>query len=957
LTIVGTDTFTWTGTADGTTFATPSATVTIDIDTPPVIISFSKFETNTLTGHFALSDFTAEFSDADAGNTLQAIKIVTLPSSGTLALKGATVTANETISASNIANLTYTPNANSTLDSFTWEASDGLLFSNTATVTLNVLSLPTLTAITGLFDASGTSINLISNAGATNVFTANFTDPNANFTLQSIKITSLPAHGTLLINGVAAKVGQQITNFANTTLTYTAKSNFIGIDTFGWNGSDGQNYAASASTVTITDLTTFGVIGNNNPITNKETSPSVTNFTDFGSWTLAADSSMGIDTRTYTILNSGNTTINLSNLTITGRNAADFAISTPPATLTLAAGASTTFTVEFTPISTGKRTATITIPNLTSPASPFIFNIQGTGVATQLISTAAATAGGIVQEGTTQSGSGQAAANGEIISIKYTGYLATSGALANSTAAGGTVFDATAFHNNIPLTFRLDDDYADSQPYINMDEANVNLGNTTSLESTIDLSVISGWEFGLQGIKAGEKRTLVINAAAAYGSNPPADIPAGATLIFDVQCVLVNPKASVELLQSNNGTTFSLSNASTSSSETNTFFLFTVAADDANGTPLSHWNLTKTPLKLTGAHRPDFSFAPPIADTSFPGVIDINVTFHPLTTGVKNETLHIFTTDPTHKEILIGLQATSSSYVDLTTTFDTTLNLPKTTVISGSGQNIEIPGLIRNVGDSVIPNNSMTNVQIYAENVSNQALTLVGFLNNIDVSGLEVTSIKRFDLNIALPVSLPAGTYSFMTEVNLAAPVANASISGLLTLPTWTVMAQGGGTPTTSDVGDETMTNNDTASTSTGITVVQGFNTLGGHLSNNHVNVAANGTVSGNITVNVQNTGNIYTVPSLSLTFDLIAHPTNGGSDIDLRTATLVTSAGRIAPGGTASFTIPVNDTTATLTAGTTYLLEANVILLDASSTPVANGTATINVDGSFNSVVLTVPA
>src|SRR6202000_1663755 len=48
------------------------------------------------------------------------IKIVTLPTHGTLLLDGAAVTANETLLASQLGNLTYTPNAGATSDGFTW---------------------------------------------------------------------------------------------------------------------------------------------------------------------------------------------------------------------------------------------------------------------------------------------------------------------------------------------------------------------------------------------------------------------------------------------------------------------------------------------------------------------------------------------------------------------------------------------------------------------------------------------------------------------------------------------------------------------------------------------------------------------------------------------------------------------------------------------------------------------
>ncbi len=98
-------------------------------------------------------------------------------------------------------------------------------------------------------------------------------------------------------------------------------------------------------------------------------------------------------------------------------------------------------------------------------------------------------------------GSGNPAKVGDYLMVHYTGWL-----------MDGTKFDSSF-----------------DRP--NQEPLKVNLGKR---------EVIPGWEKGLEGMKAGGKRRLVIPPELAYGKEGrPRTIPPNATLIFEVELVSI----------------------------------------------------------------------------------------------------------------------------------------------------------------------------------------------------------------------------------------------------------------------------------------------------------------------------------------------------------------------------------------------------------------------------------
>lgn len=127
-----------------------------------------------------------------------------------------------------------------------------------------------------------------------------------------------------------------------------------------------------------------GISATNPEINLKQSSTTIASGGSYSYGSVNVGSSSGAVT--FTIENTGNATLNLTGSPIvakSGTNNGDFTI-VQPASSTVAAGSSTTFTVNFTPGATGSRTAVITITNNDSNESTYTINLSGTGVAPEI---------------------------------------------------------------------------------------------------------------------------------------------------------------------------------------------------------------------------------------------------------------------------------------------------------------------------------------------------------------------------------------------------------------------------------------------------------------------------------------------------------------------------------------------------------------------------------------------
>lgn len=125
------------------------------------------------------------------------------------------------------------------------------------------------------------------------------------------------------------------------------------------------------SGVCTNSFANINVTGNGICINYADTSPNTGDFTNFGDFgTLPI-------TRNFVIQNTGNSSLNISGVSIIGANASDFSITVAPAA-TVAASASTNFSVSFNPSgANGIKNAIIVINNNDEDEGTFPFSIAG----------------------------------------------------------------------------------------------------------------------------------------------------------------------------------------------------------------------------------------------------------------------------------------------------------------------------------------------------------------------------------------------------------------------------------------------------------------------------------------------------------------------------------------------------------------------------------------------------
>src|SRR5439155_8566278 len=175
-------------------------TVNVGANTPPTGADATVTIAEDTSKTFSASDF--GFADADAGQSLAAVRIDSLPGAGALTLNGVAVAAGQVVAASDIAGLVFTPAANANANangyasfSFSVQDSAGAFDTTPNAISINVTPVADPAQITGTVSGATIEDTTLVAAGTLNV-----ADPDAGEAAFIAQTNVAGAHGSFSIN-------------------------------------------------------------------------------------------------------------------------------------------------------------------------------------------------------------------------------------------------------------------------------------------------------------------------------------------------------------------------------------------------------------------------------------------------------------------------------------------------------------------------------------------------------------------------------------------------------------------------------------------------------------------------------------------------------------------------------------------------------------------------------------
>ena len=204
---------------------------------------------------FTAAQFDAVFSDPDAGDSLKAVQVTSLPDAehGALALSGSAVTVDQQIAHGDLGSLTFTPAADWNGDAmFTFK-----LLDQTDAASAAVQATITVTPVNDAPAAEALNLSTAPHevlTFAATDFEGVFRDVDTDDSLKAVKVVSVPSapQGTLALSGSAVTADQEIAHGDLGTLTFTPAVAFTSSATFTFQVLDQSGAASAAATATIT---------------------------------------------------------------------------------------------------------------------------------------------------------------------------------------------------------------------------------------------------------------------------------------------------------------------------------------------------------------------------------------------------------------------------------------------------------------------------------------------------------------------------------------------------------------------------------------------------------------------------------------------------------------------------------------------------------------------------------
>ncbi|BDS13277.1 choice-of-anchor D domain-containing protein [Aureispira anguillae] len=208
-------------------------------------------------------------------------------------------------------------------------------------------------------------------------FTIDNTAGTAALNVSTITVTGTHS-GDFVVGGITLPAVVAAGGSTTFTITFTPATAGLRTATVTVNSDDADeaayDYAVQGTGIAAPEI---DLIGNSVSIADGDVTPSTTDDTDFGNVNLGSN-----DVHTFTIDNAaGTATLNVASIAVSGTHSGDFVVGGITLPAAVAAGASTTFTVTFTPAAAGLRTATVTVNSDDADEAAYDYAVQGTGIA------------------------------------------------------------------------------------------------------------------------------------------------------------------------------------------------------------------------------------------------------------------------------------------------------------------------------------------------------------------------------------------------------------------------------------------------------------------------------------------------------------------------------------------------------------------------------------------------